>query len=79
MTVSGFIAGEFEPYFNHLDLMNLPNHDIYLKLMIDGTPSHPSVRLRSAPSKLFPFSPLKQGTRRRTALPHPGIRLALVG
>ena len=36
-----FIAREFEPYFDHLDLMNLPNHDIYLKLMIDGTPSRP--------------------------------------
>lgn len=33
------IAREFEPVFAPLDLMNLPNHDIYLKLMIDGTPS----------------------------------------
>jgi hypothetical protein len=38
---AAFIAREFEPVFTHLDLMNLPNHDIYLKLMIDGTPSRP--------------------------------------
>ncbi|MHB8724051.1 MAG: type IV secretory system conjugative DNA transfer family protein [Casimicrobiaceae bacterium] len=35
------IAREFEPVFDPLDLVNLPNHDIYLKLMIDGTPSKP--------------------------------------
>ena len=38
---SAFIAREFEPYFDHLDLLNLPNHQIYIKLMIDGTPSRP--------------------------------------
>ncbi len=32
---------EFEPVFAPLDLVNLPNHNIYLKLMIDGTPSQP--------------------------------------
>lgn len=35
------VAREFEPKFSRLDLLNLPNHDIYLKLMIDGTPSKP--------------------------------------
>lgn len=35
------IAREFEPVFAPLDLLNLPNHGIYLKLMIDGTPSKP--------------------------------------
>jgi len=38
---AAFIAREFEPYFNHLDLMNLPNRDICIKLMIDGTPARP--------------------------------------
>jgi hypothetical protein len=38
---AAFIAREFEPYFDHLDLLNLPNHDICIKLMIDGTPSRP--------------------------------------
>jgi hypothetical protein len=35
------LAREFEPVFAPMDLLNLPNHDTYLKLMIDGTPSRP--------------------------------------
>jgi hypothetical protein len=38
---AGLIAREFEPVFAPVDLLNLPNHRIYLKLMIDGTPSRP--------------------------------------
>lgn len=36
-----FIAREFEPVFDHIDLLNLPNHDFCIKLMIDGEPSKP--------------------------------------
>lgn len=36
-----FMAREFEPVFGRMDLLNLPNRDICLKLMIDGTPSRP--------------------------------------
>jgi len=32
---------EFHPKFVLDDLMNLPNQDIYLKLLIDGAPSKP--------------------------------------
>jgi type IV secretory pathway TraG/TraD family ATPase VirD4 len=35
------IAREMEPIFAPVDLMNLPNHDVYLRLMIDGAPSRP--------------------------------------
>ncbi len=35
------LAKEFQPAFDVEDLLNLPNHAIYLKLMIDGTPSRP--------------------------------------
>lgn len=35
------LAKEFDPVFTELDLLNLPNHSIYLKLMIDGAPSLP--------------------------------------
>lgn len=35
------LAREFEPVFSAEDLVNMPNHDIYLKLMIDGAPSKP--------------------------------------
>lgn len=33
------IAREMQPVFGALDLLNLPNHHFYVKLMIDGTPS----------------------------------------
>jgi hypothetical protein len=35
------LVKEFQPIFDVLDLLNLPNYHIYLKLMIDGTPSKP--------------------------------------
>ncbi len=35
------LAQKFRPKFVVEDLLNLVNHDIYLKLMIDGTPSRP--------------------------------------
>jgi hypothetical protein len=38
---AGFIGLEFQEKFAPIDLMNLPNYRIYLKLMIDGTPSIP--------------------------------------
>ncbi len=38
---AGFIARELQPKFSELDILNLPNHRIYLKLMIEGTPSRP--------------------------------------
>jgi len=35
------LAKEFQPTFTVEDLLNLPNHAIYLRLMIDGMPSRP--------------------------------------
>lgn len=35
------LAQEFRPVFSETDLINLPNHHIYLKLMIDGHTSQP--------------------------------------
>lgn len=35
------LAREFQPTFDTLDLLNLPNYAMYLRLMIDGTPSKP--------------------------------------
>jgi type IV secretory pathway TraG/TraD family ATPase VirD4 len=34
-----YLAREFQPTFDVEDLLNLPNHHTYLKLMIDGRPS----------------------------------------
>ena len=36
-----YIAREFAPDILPLDLLNLPNHEVYIRLMIDGTPSKP--------------------------------------
>jgi hypothetical protein len=36
-----YLVREFQPKFEELDLLQLPNYSIYLKLMIDGTPSAP--------------------------------------
>jgi DNA helicase HerA-like ATPase len=38
---ASFIRREFEPYLDHLDLMNLPNREIYIKLMVDGALMRP--------------------------------------
>ena len=38
---STVIAQEMQPVFNALDLLNIPNHSLYVKLMIEGTPSRP--------------------------------------
>ena len=35
------LASEFQQIFEVLDLLNLPNRSIYLKLMIEGSPSKP--------------------------------------
>ncbi len=38
---AAILAKEYQPTFEVLDLLNLPNRSIYLKLMIDGTPTKP--------------------------------------
>lgn len=35
------ISREFQPTFEVVDVLNLPNHAFYARLMIDGTPSRP--------------------------------------
>src|SRR5262249_30560122 len=46
------LSGEFQPKFGQIDLSNLPNHHIYLKLMIDGAPSQPFSAATIRPSEL---------------------------
>lgn len=43
------LADEFQPKFSTLDLLNLPNRSLYLKLMIDGAPSVPFSATALAP------------------------------
>lgn len=47
------LAREFEPVFSPEDLVNIPNHDIYLKLMIDGAPSKPFSATTLHPKDVF--------------------------
>ena len=35
------LSHEFYPVFSAADLVGLPNHEVYLRLMIDGRPSAP--------------------------------------
>jgi energy-coupling factor transporter ATP-binding protein EcfA2 len=41
MSDAEILAKEFYPTFSASDLIRLPNHHVYLKLMIDGMPSEP--------------------------------------
>jgi len=38
---AGILEKHFHPDFPAIDLMNLPNYHIYLKLMVDGVISKP--------------------------------------
>jgi hypothetical protein len=38
---ASFLAAQFQPKFDALDLLSLPNRSLYLKLMIEGSPSSP--------------------------------------
>ena len=38
---AGLLAREFEPFFGRIGLLNLPNHHIYLKMLVDGSPMQP--------------------------------------
>ena len=49
---AAMIAREFAPEFEAEDLLNLPNHTIYLKLMIDGAPSRPFSATTLRPGEL---------------------------
>jgi type IV secretory pathway TraG/TraD family ATPase VirD4 len=45
-----YLVREFHEHFGEIDLLQLPNYRIYLKLMIDGTPSKPFSAATLAPS-----------------------------
>jgi type IV secretory pathway TraG/TraD family ATPase VirD4 len=47
-----YLAREFQPRFEEIDLLQLENYHLYLKLMIDGLPSRPFSAVTSRPSAL---------------------------
>jgi hypothetical protein len=55
------IAREFLPTFATEDLVNLRNHYIYLKLMIDGAPSKPFSATTVRPEKFSVRSTISRG------------------
>lgn len=57
---AAFIAREFEPYLDHLDLLNLPNYEMYLKLMRDGAPLKPFSATTLPPGDILPAFPNDQ-------------------
>lgn len=50
-----YLAREFQDRFFEIDLLQLPNYRIYLKLMIDGTPSMPfsAITLNEPPKSVI--------------------------
>jgi len=44
-----YLVGEFVGQFDEIDLVQLPNYRIYLKLMVDGSPSKPFSAMTLAP------------------------------
>jgi hypothetical protein len=49
---SPYLVREFHERFEEIDLLQLPNYRIYLKLMIDGTPSMPFSAVTLEPPSL---------------------------
>ena len=47
---SSYVAREFAGYLEEIDLLQLPNHRVYLKLMIAGAPSMPFSAITLSPT-----------------------------
>ena len=66
------VARELSPTFEPLDLVKLPNYEMYLKLMIDGMPSRPFSAFSLRPdevSKLRFYRFLNSSRWKRHGLP----------
>lgn len=61
------MSREYEPIFSSEDLVNLPNHNIYLKLMIDGSPSKPFSAKTMTPEEALTLVSQPKNTDRRNA------------
>ncbi len=55
-----YLAREFHGSFDEIGLLQLPNYRIYLKLMIDGTPSTPSRLIRTPIGRRRLFWPIAE-------------------
>ena len=52
---ASYLSREFEPKFDRIDFLNLPNHHIRLRMMIDGAPSRAfsAITVTSKEAKFF--------------------------
>jgi type IV secretory pathway TraG/TraD family ATPase VirD4 len=57
-----YLVREFSGRFDEIDLLQLPNYRIYLKLMIDGTPSTPFSAVTLPPPHFHPAPDLTDTT-----------------
>ncbi len=72
-TDAEFLEKEFEPEFLPQDMVNLPNHRIYLKMMVDGITSRPFSGATLPPFKVesgaMQVETIIENSRRRYARP----------
>jgi hypothetical protein len=75
------LAGEFYPTFGEADLVNLPNHHIYLKLLIDGAPSQPfsAATLPPAPRRESHRTAIAQASRKAYGRPRREVEQEIQG
>ena len=50
---AGDMVREFAGYLEEIDLLQLPNHRIYLKLLIEGSPSKPFSAITLMPHRPY--------------------------
>jgi Type IV secretion-system coupling protein DNA-binding domain len=74
------LAKEFYPVFDESDLVNLPNHHIYIKLLIDGAPSVPfsAFTLPPRPNNTSYKQEIIDHSRRQYARPRREVEQAMV-
>ena len=70
-----YLAREFHPVFSETDLINLPNHNIYLKLMIDGVTSRAfsAVTLPPSGNKLSYMEEIIESSRNKYGRPRKAV------
>lgn len=73
------LAKEFYPVFGEEDLVNLPNHHIYVKLLIDGAPSEPfsAFTLPQRPKSISYKREIIEHSRRQYANPRQKVEQAM--
>jgi len=77
---AALLAREFRPAFGEEDLLRLPNHHIYLKLMIEGRPSRPfsAVTLPAPRARTSHRDEIVALSRRRYARPRREVERGLI-